>query len=275
MWWRGEETVVVAAHSTRFVTSRFRSRGAARFSSPGRKAGVDRPATLSPGGAASRSIRLAIMPPLRGSSTSARLTPALRPGLLKATAPRLKNERAAATSWSCPRIRVLTRRVLDHDMTGLPTQFGLSDTPPRCPLCRYDLTGIDVVVCPECGGPCSPRDRNVAEQRKKLRAALWISTLAVTPLVIVEGVIAGRYLRTIADPYEPANQSLLPILVCLGIPTITVLILIWRAERAARDPETTAGRLDHHRANLDLATFICVFVGLILLLLPSLGEVRY
>lgn len=85
----------------------------------------------------------------------------------------------------------------------------------------------------------------------------------------------GRYLRTIADPYEPANQSLVPILVCLGIPIIAALIWIWRAECAARDPEATAARLDYHRANLDLATFICIFVGLISLLLPSVGEVRY
>jgi hypothetical protein len=144
---------------------------------------------------------------------------------------------------------------------------------PRCPACRYDLTGLADGLCPECGGPfrhevlraeamaaaaaraAHPNPITAAEIKEAASVIAWGAAFAVPAYFLSAGVLsvslANRELRQ--GCYWSDAPSLLPwlpaastaggalkagrVAVALGVTLTIAAAGAWRlARRRARAP---------------------------------------
>jgi hypothetical protein len=98
--------------------------------------------------------------------------------------------------------------------------------PPTCPLCRYDLAGIDAdVACPECGATPEAR-ANHNRSDHYLRVFSRIYLLAMIPSWMMLGASLAGYIwaHAVLDIHIPSSglqDGVFPVLDAIGS-------IVWR-----------------------------------------------
>lgn len=136
-----------------------------------------------------------------------------------------------------------------------------TNTPPRCPLCRYDLTGIDAIVCPECGGSCDQESREIAPRRGRLNRTLTCAAILVAPLLFFEGLVLAMYAKSWMVYGLEADHALAAIAVYFALPTLVGAYFVAAGVRASRDRYADATQLDRHWDDSGIALFVIVIMG--------------
>ena len=92
--------------------------------------------------------------------------------------------------------------LVDDDGSPIPEEWGIC-----CPSCEYNLTGLTVRTCPECGRPFKPHEIWEAE-RRKARVTTW-----QTPAYVQYGMLGIPVALTWRYVWNHYPQILLPLLV--------------------------------------------------------------
>ncbi len=133
-------------------------------------------------------------------------------------------------------------------MSAAPTESGPvehanASANMHCPWCRYDLTGIESEVCPECGGPASERERTTAIPRAGVRRMAIVVFIASALPAWLLGICIGLGVKSwIVAGIEVIGILWLPI-GWLSVPTFAGVWMLRIARRSARSPDASAASL--------------------------------